>query len=70
MYNDWFGHLECKSEDDWVSTCRHMEVAGVKCVGRAGRLGECVKDDMKLLWLKPEFRDMWKDFILRANILP
>ena len=22
----WFGHVECKSGDDWVSTCRNVEV--------------------------------------------
>ena len=39
----------------------------------AGRFGEsvCVKDDMKLLGLQPEwaiFRDMWRDFIHGANV--
>ena len=32
----------------------------------AGRLGECVNDDIKLLGLQPEcamFRDMWRAFI-------
>ena len=24
----WFGHIECKSGDDWVLSCRDMEVAG------------------------------------------
>ena len=27
----WFGHLERKSVDDWVSACRKLEVAGVRC---------------------------------------
>ena len=44
-----------------------MEVAGEKGGGaRAGRLGEYVSDDRKLLGLQPEwtlFRDMWRDFI-------
>src|SRR5664279_1077102 len=26
----WFGHLERKSPDDWVSACRDLEVDGVK----------------------------------------
>ena len=26
----WFGHLEHRSEDDWVSACRNME----DCVSR------------------------------------
>ena len=30
----WFGHLECKSVDDWVSACRNGEVAGVRSRGR------------------------------------
>ena len=30
----WFGHLEHKSGNDWVSSCRDMKVAGVKYVGR------------------------------------
>ena len=24
----WFGHVERKSEDDWVSACRNVVVAG------------------------------------------
>ena len=30
----WFGHLECKSIEDWVSACRNVVMAGVRCVGR------------------------------------
>ena len=30
----WFGHLERRSVDDWVSACRKMEVAGARCKGR------------------------------------
>ena len=30
----WFGHVECKNGDDWVSACRNVVVAGVRCVGR------------------------------------
>ena len=29
----WFGHVERKSGDDWVSACRNVVVAGVRCVG-------------------------------------
>ena len=25
----WFGHLECRSVDDWVSACRRVEVAAL-----------------------------------------
>ena len=38
----WFGHLERRSVDDWVSACRKVEVAGVKCRGGIGRLGKNV----------------------------
>ena len=30
----WFGHLERKNEEDWVSRCRELEVAGAKSRGR------------------------------------
>ena len=62
----WFGHVEHKSEDDWVLACRNV-VAGVKCAGRGRKTWyECVKDDIKVLGLHPEwavFRDMWRGFI-------
>ena len=42
----WFGHVERKSGDDWVSACRNVVVAGVRCVGRGRKAWrECVKDD-------------------------
>ena len=57
-----FGHLEHNGVDDWVSTCRNVVVAGVRCVGRGRKTwGECLKDGMKLLGLQPEwavFRDV------------
>ena len=30
----WFGHVEQKEVDDWVSACRNLEVAGSKGRGR------------------------------------
>ena len=30
----WFGHVERKNGDDWVSAYRNVVVAGVRCVGR------------------------------------
>ena len=30
----WFGYLEHRSLDDWVSACRKVEVAGARCEGR------------------------------------
>ena len=63
----WFGHLERKSVDDWVSACRRLVVEGTRGRGRSRKTWErCVRDDMKLLGLHPEwaiFRDMWRDLI-------
>ena len=63
----WFGHVERKSGDDWVSACRNVVVAGVRCAGRSRKTWrECVKDDMDELSLPPEwvvFRDMRRDLI-------
>ena len=67
----WFGHLESRSVDDWVLTCRKVEVAGVRCKGRKRKTWyDCVKDDMKVLGLHSEwavFMDVWRDFIW-ANV--
>ena len=30
----WFGHVERKNRDDWVSACRNVVVVGVRCAGR------------------------------------
>ena len=38
----WFGHLDCKSVDDWVLVCRKMDVARTNVEAGAGRLGEDV----------------------------
>ena len=63
----WFGHVERKNRDDWVSACRNLEVGGMRCAGRGRKTWyECVKEDMKELGLHPEwavFRDMWRGFI-------
>ena len=51
----WFGHVERKEADDWVSKCRNLEVV---CGVRKGRPRktwmECVKEDMKDCRLKKE----------------
>ena len=61
----WFGHVERKSGDDWVSACRNVVM--VRCAGRGRKTWyECVKDVMVELGLHPEwavFRDMWRGFI-------
>ena len=67
----WFGHLERRSVDDWVSACRKVEVAGARCKGRKRKTWkESVDKDMKMLGLHPEwvvFRDVWRDFVW-ANV--
>ena len=50
----WFGHLERKSVDDWVSACRGLVVERARGRGRSRKTWEqCVRDDMKLLGLHP-----------------
>ena len=50
----WFGHVERKEADDWVSKCRKLEVVGgVKKKGRGRKTWlECVTKDMKECGLK------------------
>ena len=50
----WFGHLERKSVDDWVSACRGLVVEGRGVRTGVGRRGNSVWD-MKLLGLHPEW---------------
>ena len=51
----WFGHLERKTEYDWVSVCKNMEVAG-KCRVRGRKTLEvCVSKGLKLHGLQPEW---------------
>ena len=63
----YYIYLERKSVDDWVSACRGLVVEGTRGRGRSRKTWEqCVRDDMKLLSLHPEwavFRDMWRDLI-------
>ena len=58
----WFGHLECKSVHDWVSSCRRLVVEGARGQGGGRKTWEwCVRDDMELLGLHSEwavFRDV------------
>src|SRR3989442_14229647 len=49
----WFGHVERKEADDWVSKCRNLEVVGGVRKGRPRKTWmECVKEDMKECGLK------------------
>ena len=63
----WFGHLERKSVDHWVSACRGLVVEGTRGRGRIRKTWEqCIRDDMELLGFHPEwavFRDMCRDLI-------
>ena len=43
----WFGHVKRKSGDDWVSACRNVVLAGVRCASRGRKTWhECVKEDL------------------------
>ena len=47
----WFGHVERKEVDDWVSACRNLEVAGSRDRGRPRMTWRARLDgDM---WLRP-----------------
>jgi hypothetical protein len=63
----WFGHLERKGEDEWVSACRSFEVVGIRGRGRGRKTWEeCVKADMDLLGLSRDWakdRCKWKSSI-------
>ena len=51
----WFGHVERKETDDWVTACRNLEVEGKRGRGRGKKTWkECVANDMKKLMLKQE----------------
>ena len=56
----------------WMIGCRNVVTAGMRFVGRGGKIwGECVKDDMRLHGFQPEwavFRDVWREFIHGANV--
>ena len=43
----WFGHLERKDRNDWVSDCRNFEVPGPKNKGRSRKTwGECIRHNL------------------------
>ena len=50
----WFGHVERKEVDDWVSACRNLEVAGSGHRGRRRMTWRARLDgDMKDMGLRP-----------------
>ena len=50
----WFGHVERKEKDDWVSACRNLEVAGSRDRGRPKMTWRARLDgDMKDMGLRP-----------------
>src|SRR5437867_10609628 len=51
----WFGHVERKGADDWVSECRRLEVVGGVGKGRNRKTWmKCVKDDRKEFGLRKD----------------
>src|SRR5437867_9204670 len=69
----WFGHVERKEADDWISECRTFEVVGGVRKGRPRKTWmECVKEDMKECGLKKEDaqdRSVWSRSIV-GNVKP
>src|SRR5271157_1659994 len=70
----WFGHVERKQPDDWVSACRHIVVESVKGRSR-GRprkpWRECVEEDMSKLKLRvvdTQDRAVWRNGILGSRL--
>ena len=54
----WYGHLEQKGRDDWVSACRDYELVGQKSRGRGRKTwAECVKHDLQFLGLRATWAD-------------
>ena len=46
----WFGHLERKSVDDWVSSCRMLVVEGARGQSRNRKMcDQCVKERSQLV---------------------
>ena len=63
----WFGHLERKNSDDWVSVCRDFVVVGPKS---KNTWGECVRHDLHTLNLRAEWtqdRTEWRRRIGRNH---
>ena len=63
----WFGHVERKGDEDWVSKCRELVVVGDRSRGRGRKTWmECVEGDMVKLKLRRKDaleRDVWRSGI-------
>ena len=70
----WFGHLERKDNDDWVSACRSYEVPGRKGKGRSRKTwDECVRTDLRKGGLDAQCtqdRNEWKNLIVGKAVQP
>jgi hypothetical protein len=64
----WFGHVERKMAEDWVSKCRNLEVESARGKGRGRKTwNDCVEEDLNKLKLKREDaqdREGWKRYIM------
>ena len=72
----WFGHVERKGKEDWVSACRDMKVEGTKDRGRGRKTWmECIVSDMKSFGLRSlkiedaQNREIWKDRIAGNRLI-
>ena len=64
----WYGHVERKKDDDWVSKCRNLEVVGSRRRGRGKKTWmEGVTADLRKFGLKEEDaqnKSEWRNFIV------
>src|SRR5277367_5710713 len=67
----WFGHLEQKNVDNWVSKCRNIKVQGSRRRGRPRKTWqECINNDMKVKGLSKDRamdRGAWSNCVLREK---
>ena len=70
----WFGHVERKEVDDWVSGCRNLKVADSRGRSRPRMTYRARLDgDMKDMGLRPEMamdREKWRCGIMGRTFYP
>ena len=70
----WFGHVERKEVNHWVSACRNLEVAGSRGRGRPKMTWRArLEGDMKDMGLRPEMamdREKWRCDIMERTFDP